>query len=429
MSALLSDPGELLAYADAAAARAPLDIAALTRPELLAADDALEVAIAAVKDLLAHVPADAEGLSGAAFTTAAGRAVCDRDPGRFTRASLTTLRDALKKRTYTIVRRAGELADPVFAARNRALSDMLIKGLTTPDTAEQRARREAEEEQRRQRILAEYHATRVRRAPPTAASLASAFARVLAAPGSDAARRALLAEWEAAGDPRAALLADQLALRAHRLAGTLGAPEAQALYRKVNLAVARASRPLPPALAELVTAVEYMRGLVAGVTLPGANFPEVAARVFAAAPIQHVTFTAPLGDLRALFATLELDRVVSLNVHGLGAAFGDAGARALAASPRVAGLRWLGLTDNAIGDPGVVALAASPHLTELRFLALAGNPADVTPWASMNDGVARTGRPALAVALERAYGARPWLAEPDDAASWPPDRDELAVTP
>lgn len=68
-----------------------------------------------------------------------------------------------------------------------------------------------------------------------------AVERVLAAPGSEAARRALLAAWEAARDPRAPLLADQLALREHRLRGALGSPEAQALYRRVNLAVARAT--------------------------------------------------------------------------------------------------------------------------------------------------------------------------------------------
>ena len=120
---------------------------------------------------------------------------------------------------------------------------------------------------------------------------------------------------------------------------------------------------------------------------------------------------------------------MSLNIHGLGAAFGDAGALALAASPHVAGLRWLGLTDDAIGEPGVVALAASPHLTALRFLALAGNPSDPTPWASEDEGITNTGRPPLAAALEAAWGPRPWLAVPEDAASWPPDRDELAVTP
>ena len=155
----------------------------------------------------------------------------------------------------------------------------------------------------------------------------------------------------------------------------------------------------------------------------------VAAKLFAVAPIQHITLTEPLGDLGALFATPELHRLVSLNIHGLGAAFGDAGALALAASPHVAGLRWLGLTDDAIGEPGVVALAASPHLTALRFLALAGNPSDPTPWASEDEGITNTGRPPLAAALEAAWGPRPWLAVPEDAASWPPDRDELAVTP
>ncbi|MCX5746608.1 MAG: hypothetical protein NT062_29375 [Proteobacteria bacterium] len=39
------------------------------------------------------------------------------------------------------------------------------------------------------------------------------FERVLAEPGSIAARRALAAEWKAAGDPRALLIEKQLAQR------------------------------------------------------------------------------------------------------------------------------------------------------------------------------------------------------------------------
>ncbi|MDP2312655.1 MAG: hypothetical protein Q8P41_07095 [Pseudomonadota bacterium] len=256
----------------------------------------------------------------------------------------------------------------------------------------------------------------------------SAFARVLAAPGSEAARHALLHEWKSAGDPRAVLLEDQLALRAHRLGGSLGSPEAQALYRRVNLGVARASRPLPRELAGLVTGVEYRRGLVAGVTLPGERFATVAPTLFAVAPVQHVTFTAPLGDVAQLFATPAFERLVSLNMHGLGAAFGDAGAVAIAGSPYVAGLRWLALTDDDIGEAGVEALAASPYLTTLRYLSLAGNRVDPTPYASEYEGVNTTGRPPLAVALEQRHGPRPWLMEPADADSWPPERDDLAIT-
>jgi uncharacterized protein (TIGR02996 family) len=51
---------------------------------------------------------------------------------------------------------------------------------------------------------------------------------------------------------------------------------------------------------------------------------------------------------------------------------GPRGAAALAASPNLARLRYLSLTRNELGDDGVRALAASPHLGELRVLELVG---------------------------------------------------------
>ncbi len=516
----------------------------------------LDAAIAAIEQLLALVPPGADAVPLSACWTVRSLEVYGDDPTRFERATLIARRDALKKATYAIIRRAGELADPAFHARNRALMETLMTGLKTPEDPDHRARREAHE--RKQELLGQVYYVQIGKRPRVARSLAemvlatelsacgscrqaalrditvtgsgvtwtaravcgacgtpathrystkadlvtpapdelgpgpsfqimkadlyaelervrprvatdpaarararlclaelskltvdpecskfeaelatlramdsvsptSAFARVLAAPGSEAARRALLDEWRSAGDPRAALLADQLALRAHRLGGTLGTPDAQALYRRVNLAVARASRPLPRELAGWVTAVEYRRGLVAGVTLPGERFAAAAPTVFAVAPVQHVTLTGPLGDLGRLFATPGLERLVSLNIHGLGAAFGDAGAQALAASPHVGGLRWLALTDDDIGERGVDALAASPHLKTLRYLCLSGNRVDPTPYASAYEGVTTTGRPPLAVALEQRHGPRAWLMEPTDAESWPPERDELGI--
>ena len=51
----------------------------------------------------------------------------------------------------------------------------------------------------------------------------------------------------------------------------------------------------------------------------------------------------------------------------------DAGVTALAGSPRVAGLRTLGLSSGGIGVPGIEALAASPYLSGLEVLALGYN--------------------------------------------------------
>jgi uncharacterized protein (TIGR02996 family) len=56
------------------------------------------------------------------------------------------------------------------------------------------------------------------------------------------------------------------------------------------------------------------------------------------------------------------------------AGIGDAGARALAASPALTNLRALDLGYNAIGADGARALADSPHLRSLKRLGLCGNP-------------------------------------------------------
>jgi uncharacterized protein (TIGR02996 family) len=54
----------------------------------------------------------------------------------------------------------------------------------------------------------------------------------------------------------------------------------------------------------------------------------------------------------------------------------DAGARALAAAPTLAGLRMLDLGYNTIGTAGARALADSPHLQGLAYLGLCGNAID-----------------------------------------------------
>jgi hypothetical protein len=74
----------------------------------------------------------------------------------------------------------------------------------------------------------------------------------------------------------------------------------------------------------------------------------------------------------ALAASPNLARLrrLSLSNHRIR----DAGARALANSPHLAGLTWLDLRQNFIGPEGVQALVASPYLTRLAYLGLSDNP-------------------------------------------------------
>lgn len=252
------------------------------------------------------------------------------------------------------------------------------------------------------------------------------YQRVLAEPGSTAARRALAADWRAKGDPRGQLIEDTFALRDAEREGRV-AP-AERLRDKIDQAIRRHGKEWAGELAEFVDDHSYHRGLVAQLKIPGERFPVVASKIFTLAPIQHVNIIAPLGSLDAVLARPELRRLTSLSISNHGAAFGDRGALAVAQSAHLAGLKWLALWHDEIGSAGVEALAASPFLAKLAYLGLDGNPADPTPTVSDYDGQYTASRPALAETLEKQFGRRPWLAEPSEPEKWPPFRDDLAIT-
>lgn len=251
--------------------------------------------------------------------------------------------------------------------------------------------------------------------------------RVLAEPGSIAARKALAAAWRTQGDPRAELIDKQLALRELEHAKDFSSPRSRALDAEVTQIIAQHGRAYAGRVADLALAYQFRRGLVAHVTVSGEAFPRVAAELFTLAPIQHLNLVAPLGDLARVFATPQFARLVTLECVRHEGAFGDAGANALARARHASGLRWIDLMRDAIGEPGAEALAASPYLEHARFINFEHNPADPTPFAAEYEGVWSTGRPPLAQQLERTYGQRPWLAVPP--GEWPPRRDDVAVTP
>ena len=255
------------------------------------------------------------------------------------------------------------------------------------------------------------------------------FERVLAEPGSLAARRALAAHWHAKGDPRADLIDKQLALRDLKLAGDFSSDKARSLTREVEGIIAQHGRAYAGLVADLVSGSEFHRGLVAKVMVSGEQFPSVAAELFRLAPIQHLNITAPLGDLERILAVPQVKKLATIDFARIGDAFGDAGARIFARSTSVSKLRYIEFYSDAIGRAGAEALAASPYLEHALYVGLRENPADATPFANNYDGVDTGGRPPLAEDLEDMFGKRPWLAIPEDPENWPPDRDECAVTP
>lgn len=249
------------------------------------------------------------------------------------------------------------------------------------------------------------------------------YERVLAEPGSIAARQALAA----ASDPRKELIEKQLARRALERANDYASGASRRLETEIAAIVASHGRALAGPVADLVVGYRFRRGVVAQVKLSGESWVRVAAQVMALAPIQHLDLCEPLGDLAAVFAVPELARVVTLEVALLDDKFGDAGAIALARSPRVTNLRWIDLSSDAIGEAGVEAIAASPYLQHARFIAFNDNPCDPTPVVYDYDMVKTPSRPPVATRLEQTFGPRPWLALPAEDR-WPPDRDEVAIT-
>ncbi|WP_067695692.1 hypothetical protein [Nocardia jejuensis] len=88
----LLDPGVWLWYSDIAVGQVPVDRTGLDDRALRAARHAVATAIAAVDEVSKFLPPGTDRIPSSAFTSADGRAVYAREPGRFTRARLDAVR-------------------------------------------------------------------------------------------------------------------------------------------------------------------------------------------------------------------------------------------------------------------------------------------------------------------------------------------------
>jgi len=113
---------------------------------------------------------------------------------------------------------------------------------------------------------------------------------------------------------------------------------------------------------------EYRRGFVDTLVISVEAFLQFAAILFQTGPVQRVRLTGAVPDVAALGSVEQLTRLSELSLHGCG--IGNAGARALAASPYLRNLTVLDLSYNDIGDSGAQALASSPNLSRLTALYL-----------------------------------------------------------
>lgn len=246
------------------------------------------------------------------------------------------------------------------------------------------------------------------------------YAAVVAEPNSAEPRRALAAYYDGRGDPRGALIRLQLEIAAKAATGHRDG----ALLGKEHALLKAHGRAWAAPLADLISGYKFHRGLIGEVTLPLDRFLDAAPTLFAAAPIQHVNLTAPRTRWAELLRSPHLARLSSLALERL--ALDDSDAQVIAKAEALRGLRWLSLANNRIGKPGVEALAASPWLANLPVLDLSNNPCDPIPRPAAHDldgRVTAIERPPLANELVARYGARPWLANPEDPDAWPLPRD------
>jgi len=246
------------------------------------------------------------------------------------------------------------------------------------------------------------------------------YAAIVAEPDDAALRRALAAHYDGRGDPRGELIRIQLEIADQKAQGVRDGT----LLRREQALLKAHGRAWAAPLADLITGYAFCRGLIGEVALPLDRFLDVAPALFAAAPIQHLNLTEPRTRWLEMLRSPHLARLASLSLQRMG--FGDEDAKVIARAEGLRTLHWLSLARNQLGEAGVEALAASPWLARLDVLDLSNNPCDPIPKPAGRDldgRVTAIDRPAFANVLVSRYGARPWLANPANPDAWPLPRD------
>lgn len=220
-----------------------------------------------------------------------------------------------------------------------------------------------------------------------------AFAAVLANPWADEPRQRFADAVEASDPDRAKFVRAQLAVaEQRRRAGVRRKPiETEALGAslaglKNGVKWSGGVGPLLSFDGSNGAPWRYRRGFVEEVKLPTPHFLRVASSLYGRAPILDLVLTDVKAHAAALFASPHLARIRSLDLSNN--QLGDAQIQLLARSPHLSRLRWLSLYFNDVGDPGVECLAAAKdRLPALRFVRLDSNPCgDPNPYLDEADG-------------------------------------------
>ncbi|MFG1922440.1 hypothetical protein [Cryptosporangium sp. NPDC048952] len=93
----LLDPGEWLWVADRYAGSVPADASALDEAARTQVRTRMSAAIAAMSEVLAFIPADADEVPAEAIRSEVGLAMYEEDPGRFDRDRLEVVRDTYQQ--------------------------------------------------------------------------------------------------------------------------------------------------------------------------------------------------------------------------------------------------------------------------------------------------------------------------------------------
>jgi hypothetical protein len=251
----------------------------------------------------------------------------------------------------------------------------------------------------------------------------SAFKEVLEYPHSVSARKALIAELRASGDPRADFIEDHLRKDLHEL------PVARTseILRRLRRDLKQSGHQWAGRIADLTSDYQYELGLVAGVVITGATWLQHAAEIVRTAPILHLSLYGEV-DLAAAAQMPQMAQMRTLAVSG-GEHLNDDAAEAFARSPYILGLRVIDFAGGQMTARGLAALARSVAWDQLVSIDVTGNPGATEP---------NNERLPLTVIEERSYllggAAMPWLQKAQAAAmagysgrmDWPPYDIELS---
>lgn len=235
------------------------------------------------------------------------------------------------------------------------------------------------------------------------ADKAQLLADIIGHPDDEDARRRyadLVAGEDAA---RGELIRLQLVMRDVRRAG--GTPSLHQVDRERQLLAAN-GRLWAGKVADLVWRFTFLRGFVEHVTLTASEFLSRAADIFRLAPIRHVTLSAARPVIARVAASPHLARLISLDLSDN--KLGDDGVKTLVGSKHLRRLRLLRLAKNEVGKDGAEAVVAASALAGLAHLDFRGNRVDLTPRpAPIRDGAVEI--PMLAHDLMSRYGRRRYL--------------------